>query len=71
MYIGWPGLVHGARVLANSDFYCQGEDHANRSPWTRNSSCSALQPVVSDEAVATERSHDLKFDYSLFSYRVV
>ena len=22
VYIGKPGLVHGARILANSDFYC-------------------------------------------------
>ena len=26
LYIGWPGLVHGARVLAYSDFYCRGEE---------------------------------------------
>ena len=49
--------MHGARVLANSDFYCRGLDHANRSPWTR----PALQPSISDEAVDTEKSHDLKF----------
>ena len=26
LYIGWPELVHGARVLAYSDFYCRGEE---------------------------------------------
>ena len=37
-------------------------ESCNRSPWTRNSSCSAWQPGIADEVVTTERSHDLKFD---------
>ena len=37
-------------------------NRANRSPWTRNSSCSAWQTGIADEVVTTERSHDLKFD---------
>ena len=66
LYIGWPRHVHGARVLTYSDFYCRGEAEilfGNKTvQMDQKSICSALQPSISDEAVATERSHDLKCD---------
>ena len=63
--------MHGARVLAKLLFLLlrlgknivRKYNRANRSPQTRYSSCSATwQPGIADEVVATERSHDLKFD---------
>ena len=42
--------------------HCSEMSRANKSPWTRNSSCSVWQPGIADEVVTTERSYDLKFD---------
>ena len=51
----WQTLIYIAEVRKK-------KNRANRSPWTRKSSCSAWKPGIADEVVTTERSHDLKFD---------
>ena len=55
----WQALISIAEVRKK---YVRKKNRANRSPWTRNSRCSAWQPGIADEVVTTERSHDLKFD---------
>ena len=64
----WQTLISIAWVRKR---YCRELNRANRSPWTRNSSCSAWQPGIADEVVTTERSHDLKFDKGTIYIHVV
>ena len=53
----WQTMISIAEVRKR--YYSEMEPCKSK---TRNSSCSAWQPGIADEAVTTERSHDLKFD---------
>ena len=49
MYIGWPVHVHDARVLANSDIYCQGEEETlfgNRTMQTETHGLVATEAMI-------------------------